>query len=135
MIYTSKITLDTSSDLEIIDITEQIKEVIQKSGISNGVINIQSMHTTGSIIVNEYESGLKRDYIKVIRDIIPKIHYEHDLIDNNARSHLMAFLSNTSCTLNFVDKKLSLGTWQSVFFVEYDGPRLNRKISIMIMGE
>ena len=67
--------------------------------------------------------------------ISDKFSYDHDKIDNNARSHLMSFLLSSSETLPIKNGKLDLGTWQSVFFIELDGPRNNRTVTLTMVGE
>ena len=67
--------------------------------------------------------------------VLDKFSYEHDKIDNNARSHLKSFLLSSSETLPVKNGKLDLGTWQSVFFIELDGPRTNRTITLTMVGE
>ena len=67
--------------------------------------------------------------------ISDKFSYDHDRIDNNARSHLMSFLLSSSETLPIKNGKLDLGTWQSVFFIELDGPRNNRTVTLTMVGE
>ena len=86
-------------------------------------------------MINEDEEGLKKDYVKFLEKIVPNDNYLHDRIDNNATSHLKAMLTTPTQTLPIIDGKISLGTWQSIFFVELDGPRSNRTINIMIIGD
>ncbi|MDO5850290.1 MAG: secondary thiamine-phosphate synthase enzyme YjbQ, partial [Methanobacteriaceae archaeon] len=104
--------------------------------IANGIVNIFSKHSTTGIVINENESGLLSDFKKSLEDLIPSSNnYKHDRIDNNASSHLHAFLLGSSQTIPIIDGKLNLGTWQSVFFVELDGPRVNRTITLTFIGE
>lgn len=129
------ISINTNYDIELIDITEDIQSILRSHEIHNGIINISTKHTTSAIVINENENGLKKDYINFLREIVPKKEYYHDLIDNNARSHLMALFTTANQTLPIIDSMINLGTWQSIFFVELDGPRRNRVINITIMGE
>ena len=76
------------------------------------------------------------DFEKVLKDIVKENdNYRHDFIDNNAASHIRAFLLGSSETIPIVDGRLNLGTWQSIFFVEMDGPRRNRTIDLTFIGE
>lgn len=127
------ITVDTSDSVELINITSQVQKIIQSNNIENALINISTKHTTTGIIINEDETGLKKDIINLYEHLVPFDNYFHDRIDNNARSHLKSLLSNPNQTLPVIDGKMSLGTWQSIFFVELDGPRKRRHIDITII--
>lgn len=125
--------INTNRNFEIIDITSKINELID---VESGIISIFSRHSTSAIVVNENESGLLNDLEFTLNNLITdKFTYQHDRIDDNARSHLKSFLLSSSECLPIKDGKLDLGTWQSVFFIELDGPRYGRTISLTIMGE
>ena len=125
--------LDTNKQFEIIDITSRINELID---INEGIISIFSRHSTSAIVVNENERGLLADFEFTLENLITdKYSYSHDRIDNNARSHLKSFLLSSSESLPVKNQKLDLGTWQSVFFVELDGPRRSRTITLTMVGE
>ena len=127
------IIITTNKNFEIIDITSKINELID---IEKGIISIFSHHSTSAIVVNENERGLLNDFEFMLDNIVSdKFSYEHDRIDNNAKSHLKSFLLSSSECLPVKDFKLDLGTWQSVFFVELDGPRKNRRITLTVVGE
>ena len=129
----NSIKINTSKKFEIIDITSKINELIE---INEGIISIFSKHSTSAIVVNENESGLLKDFEFSLENLITdKYSYNHDMIDNNARSHLKSFLLSSSECLPIKNKKLELGTWQSVFFVELDGPRSSRTITLTMVGE
>ena len=130
---TNSIKINTSKKFEIIDITSKINELIE---INEGIISIFSKHSTSAIVVNENESGLLKDIEFSLDNLISdKYSYNHDRIDNNARSHLKSFLLSSSECLPIKNSKLDLGTWQSVFFIELDGPRSNRTITLTMVGE
>ncbi len=125
--------LDTNKQFEIIDITSRINELID---INEGIISIFSRHSTSVIVVNENERGLLDDLEFTLENLITdKYSYSHDRIDNNARSHLKSFLLSSSESLPVKNQKLDLGTWQSVFFIELDGPRCSRTITLTMVGE
>ena len=128
-----KIILNTSRNFEIIDITSQINNEID---IESGIVNIFSKHSTSAIAVNENESGLLNDLELMLSDLVSdKYSWQHDRIDNNAKSHLKSFLLSSSETLPISNGRLNLGTWQSVFFIELDGPRNNRTINLTFIGD
>ncbi|MCL2157437.1 MAG: secondary thiamine-phosphate synthase enzyme YjbQ, partial [Methanobrevibacter sp.] len=131
-----EITINSSKKTEIIDITSKIQLVIEESQIKSGIINIFSKHSTSAIVVNENEPGLLLDFEKILNDLIPRGNgYKHDIIDNNADSHLKSFLLGSSESIPINNKKLAIGTWQSIFFIELDGPRNNRTIEVTIIGD
>ena len=136
MIFKDEITINSSKKTEIIDITSKIQLVIEESQIKSGIINIFSKHSTSAIVVNENEPGLLLDFEKILNDLIPRGNgYKHDIIDNNADSHLKSFLLGSSESIPINNKKLAIGTWQSIFFIELDGPRNNRTIEVTIIGD
>lgn len=132
---TESIYLNTTKKYELINITPQIRDIIDKNNIECGLVNVSTKHTTSGIVINEDESGLKEDIVNTLQEIIPYKNYLHDRIDNNARSHLMATITTPTQTLPIIDGRLSLGTWQSIFFLELDGPRLNREVIISIFEQ
>ena len=121
--------------VEIIDMTQDINDILTKSKIKDGLINVFAKHSTAGIVINENESGLVKDFQNALESLIPENNnYLHDKIDNNADSHIRSFFIGSSETIPVENGYLSLGTWQSIFFVELDGPR-NRKFVITVMGE
>ena len=133
IVKTNFIKINTSKNFEIIDVTSKVNELID---IENGIVSIFSKHSTSAIVVNENESGLLDDIEFTLSNLITDNYsYSHDRIDNNARSHLKSFLLSSSECLPVKNGKLDLGTWQSVFFVELDGPRHARTITLTMVGE
>src|SRR3989304_5854045 len=103
------------------------------TGLKDGICVISTRHTTSSIIVNENERGLRTDILDMLKEIVPENKsYAHNSIDNNADSHLRAALLGMSETIPIEDGHIVLGTWQSIFFVELDGPR-DRSVNVTII--
>ena len=128
-----KLILNSNRNFEIIDITSRINEEID---IDEGIVNVFSRHSTSAIVVNENESGLLADLELMLKDLVSdKYSWQHDRIDNNAKSHLKSFLLSSSETIPISGGKLDLGTWQSVFFIELDGPRKNRTVNLTFIGD
>ncbi len=128
-----KVILNTNKNFEIIDITSKINHEID---IESGIVNIFSKHSTSAIVVNENESGLLDDLELMLTDLVSdKYSWKHDRIDNNAKSHLKSFLLSSSETIPVSNGKLDLGTWQSVFFIELDGPRKNRTVNLKFISD
>lgn len=128
-----KLILNTNRNFEIIDITSKINGEID---IDSGIVNIFSKHSTSAIVVNENECGLLADLELILNDLVSdKYSWQHDQIDNNAKSHLKSFLLSSSETIPISNGKMDLGTWQSVFFIELDGPRKNRTINLKFISD
>ena len=114
----------TTTRTELIDITDRVRSLVKEGGIKNGICVISTCHTTCGIIVNENERGLRADILDLLEALVPENKkYAHNSIDNNADAHLRAVLLGNSETIPIEDEHLVLGTWQSIFFVELDGPR------------
>ncbi|MCE7699423.1 MAG: secondary thiamine-phosphate synthase enzyme YjbQ [Methanobacterium paludis] len=125
----------TNERVEILDITPQLKAALIKTGIKTGLVTIFSRHSTSGIVINENESGLIEDFKNVLESLVPTSKsYKHNRIDNNADSHIRSFIIGSSETIPIESGSLGLGTWQSIFFVELDGPR-NRKVTLTFIGE
>ena len=132
-----RIEIGTRESTELIDITGKVKEIvkIKSGGVESGICVVFTKHTTSGIIINENEAGLKRDFLAILNELIPKGKgYLHDRIDNNAHSHLRSVLLGSSVTIPIEKGELALGTWQSIFFVECDGPR-RREIYVKVIEE
>lgn len=128
-----KLNIETSRRIELIDITSEVQEKVRISGVQEGVCIISTRHTTAGIIVNENENGLIEDILNLLNRLVPQgVGYRHDRIDNNADSHLKAILLGSSEALPIVRGKLELGTWQSIFFAEMNGPR-HRAVNLTIL--
>ena len=133
MIVHSDFKLNTNKKFQIIDITSKINEL---TAIEEGIVNIFSKHSTSAIVVNENEKGLLEDFEFMLENLIDdKYSWQHDRIDNNATSHLKSFLLSSSETLPVKNSKLDLGTWQSVFFFFFYGPRSSRTVNFTFIGK
>ena len=125
----------TNKRTELVDITQEVKSEVRQSSIVNGICIVSTSHTTTAIIVNENETGLRHDILALLEKLIPpSAGYQHDRIDNNADAHLRAVTLGSSVTIPVNSGELVLGTWQSIFFVELDGPR-HRTVSITLIKQ
>ena len=140
------LSIQTKGLLDIIDITDQVKTLIKEAKIKDGLINIQSFHTTATVFVNENEPLLLEDIKKHLQKIAPiDGDYGHDDFEKrtinmckdecaNGHSHCKAIHLPTSVSLNIKDNKIQLGQWQRIMFIELDRAR-KREIQIQILGE
>ena len=142
----TRVRITTERRTEFIDLTDGLEDLVAKSGMAIGVLNVQSLHTTAGIVVNEAEPLLLTDFESLLRSVVPdSAAYAHDDASlrtvnltpgerPNGASHGKALLLPTSACLNVVDGRLQLGRWQRVFLAELDGPRC-RDISVLLIGE
>jgi secondary thiamine-phosphate synthase enzyme len=138
--YGETVHLRTQRSQQFADITELVAERVRRSGISRGVVNVQSCHTTASILVNEFEPELLLDLDRLTEEWAPRDHgYRHDRRDMppgeraNGHAHARAVLLGTSVILNVDNGEIRLGRWQRILLAELDGPR-RRGISIVVLG-
>lgn len=135
-----QLSLRTTAPIEILDITSEIKQLFASHRFRNGQLTITSPHTTAFIALNEAEPMLKRDMVDFLARLVPRdapFRHNRNPIDGrlNAHSHLLGLFMNASETILVADSELLLGTWQSVFFVELDGPRDQRMVRVQLAGE
>jgi len=127
------IEVRTTSKTELLDITHAVEEAIRKVGVEEGVCFLFVPHTTAAITVNEHaDPSVAADLLSELEKIVPaQGRYRH--LEGNAPAHVKASLIGPSETVLIRDKRLLLGTWQGVFFCEFDGPR-RRQVHIQIVG-
>lgn len=138
-IFRHRIELATAAPIQIVDITAQLRDFVAGSGIADGLLTVSCLHTTARINVNEREEKLERDMLTFLKRFAPRDgDYLHNLdpIDgrDNAHAHLIGLFMNSSETIPIAGGALVLGEWQSVFFIELDGPRPKRGIELQVMG-
>jgi secondary thiamine-phosphate synthase enzyme len=137
-VETMEITLQSRGNCDIIDITSQVAKNVEKSGISNGIVTLFMVGSTAGITTIEYEPNLLSDFKNMWDRVIPQsAPYEHNRTwgYGNGHSHIRASTLGPSLTIPFVNKKLTLGTWQQIVFVDFDNRPRSRKITIQILGE
>ena len=142
----TRIHLATSHPTQFIDLTDRLQDLVSEAGLRVGVLNVQTLHTTTAVIVNEHEPLLLTDFQALLESAAPRDgRYRHDdLIARtvhlteperpNGHAHCRALLLPSSACLNVAKGALVLGPWQRVFFVELDGPR-EREVSVLAFGE
>jgi secondary thiamine-phosphate synthase enzyme len=126
------ISVKTGSRTQMIDITDQVRRVVNDSGIQNGLVHICSLHTTGAVTINENaDPAVPTDILNTINKIVPwDDQYRH--MEGNSAAHIKVSLFGPSEMVALENGSLVLGTWQSIFFCEFDGPR-QRKVNVTIM--
>jgi secondary thiamine-phosphate synthase enzyme len=127
-VITQEIQIKTRTRSELVDITGQVEKVVEESGVAEGVCVLVVPHTTAAVTVNENaDPSVKADVIAKLSELVPEgDRYRH--MEGNADAHIKAIIVGPSETLLVKEGQLSLGTWQGVFFCEFDGPRTRRVI-------
>jgi secondary thiamine-phosphate synthase enzyme len=142
--------LVTDGATQLLDITDDVQQAVDRAAVANGMALVYSPHTTCAIVVNEKESGFEEDFAELLAELAPAEgrYYRHDDLDirtegieddteefPNGHSHCRAgLLSSSSQAIPVVDGRLMLGTWQRIFFCELDRSR-QRKVFIQVLGE
>ncbi len=130
-----RIELRTKEGTELIDISREVNGIVSSKNIGSGICVVFTTHTTTGVTINENEAGLKSDIVRILGGLVPSGKgYLHDRIDHNASSHLRSVLLGPSVTIPIENGKLALGTWQSILFVECDGPRRREVLVKVIEG-
>ncbi len=126
------ISIKTGSRTQMIDITDQVRRVVEGSGIQNGLVHVCSLHTTGAVTINENaDPAVPTDILNTINKIVPwDDQYRH--IEGNSAAHIKVSLFGPSEMVALENGSLVLGTWQSIFFCEFDGPR-HRKVNVTVL--
>jgi len=123
----------TKERYQLINITSQIEGILMASKVKDGLVVIFVPHSTAGVILTENETGLKKDWLIVLKKLVSGFDFLHNQIDNNADSHILSGLIGQGKTLLIKDGRLIRGTWQQIFLLELDGPR-TRKIFIKILS-
>lgn len=134
--HTEYLIFNTKQHREYVHITPQVEAAVKKSGVKEGLAFVSAMHITAGVYVNDHESGLIEDIDQWLEKLAPfrKDYKHHQTGEDNGDSHLKALLIHHEVTLPITEGRLDLGTWQRVFYAEFDGRR-NKRVIIKIMGE
>lgn len=132
MIHT--LTIKTKSKVEFVDITRQVREIVRKSGVREGVCYVYAPHTTAAVTINENaDPSVVSDIIDALDRLIPQAaRYSH--LEGNAPAHIKSSLVGASEVILVDGGDLVLGTWQGIFFCEFDGPRTRRVLVKVVEG-
>ena len=129
----------TQERMQLINVTDRINEIVRKSGIRDGIVHLQSLHTTTAVFINEWQDALLHDVRHFLDEIIQDHPWRHndpnysDCERKNADSHLRGMVMGQSLVLQVRNSAVLLGTWQSIILAEFDGPR-SRSMSIQVSG-
>lgn len=144
--YHRVLRYETGSEHQFVDLTDEVAECVAASGVQNGMVNVQTTHTTAAIIVNEHEPLLLDDMRSTLERAAPRaIPYRHDDFSvrtvnlspgepANGHAHCQALFLRTAETLNVLEGRIQLGRWQRIFLIELDHAR-DRSVSVMVVGD
>jgi secondary thiamine-phosphate synthase enzyme len=130
------IEFPTRGGCQIVDVTDQVQDFLEKTGVEQGLVTVSVIGSTGGITTIEHEPGLIRDLPELMDKLIPEGSYHHDQTwhDGNGHSHLRSALIGTSQTFPVLEGKAALGTWQQIIFVEFDNKPRRRQVVIQYLG-
>lgn len=132
-VFNTTFSFSTKGEIEFVDLTDKVHEVVSQSGVENGIVHVFAPHATGILILTESEYGLLNDVKALIEKLIPKHGtYMHP---SNAHSHLRSVFLPPDKTLPVLNGRVEFGTWQSIIFVETDVHPRRRTIIIQVIGE
>lgn len=133
--FVRTLSIRTSSKHEIVDVTAEVSQVLAASGVQDGQLTVYTPHATAAITINENDDpNIGHDFLRALGKLVPEHdNWLHDRIDDNAAAHIKSALIGPSETIPVIAGKLALGTWQNVFFCEFDGPRSERKLIVSIV--
>ena len=134
--HTAYLTFNTKKHREYVHITPQVEKIVGESGVRNGLALVSAMHITAGVYVNDNEEGLIQDIDRWLEQLAPfkEDYLHHQTGEDNGDSHLKAILVHHQVIVPVKDGSLLLGTWQRVFYAEFDGQR-SKRVLVVVMGE
>ena len=136
--HTEYLTFNVPSRVGFVNITDQVQDAVQKSGVQEGLVLCNAMHITASVFINDEEPGLKEDYKKWLEELAPHAptsRYQHNRTgEDNADAHLKRQVMGREVVVAITNGKLDFGPWEQIFYGEFDGRR-SKRVLIKIIGE
>lgn len=135
--YRQEFVVETATRRAFVNITSQVVKCLEESGIQEGLLLCNSMHITSSVFINDDETGLHYDFEKWLERLAPQKPYEqyrHNGIENNADAHLKRQIMGHEVVIAVTKGRLDFGTWEQIFYGEFDGQR-KKRILVKIIGE
>lgn len=120
----------------LIDVTPQVRAVVQRSGVRNGLVTVYAQGATAAMMIQEnWDDSVQEDVVDLLQRLIPRGVWRHDAQDGNGDAHLKAGLVGPSETIPLIDGELGLSRWQNIFLCEFDGPRRERRIICTVIED
>jgi secondary thiamine-phosphate synthase enzyme len=137
-VETRTFAFSTQADTDVVDVTNDVADLVGQSPINDGIVVVFIPGSTGAITTLEHEPGLVQDIKNFFEHVVPKgqyYHHEERWHDKNGHAHIRASLAGPSVTIPFRDKRLMLGTWQQIVFLDFDVRPRERELIVQIIGE
>ena len=129
------IRVRTTKHTSIVNITSQVREVVRDSGIKDGICVVYTPHTTACVFINEgADPDVVRDIVYAVEKLIPWNDPAYAHMEGNSAAHIRSAIIGNSRVIPIIDGELTLGTWESIFLADFDGPR-ERKVIVKVIGE
>lgn len=138
MIHTKQLELDTGGNFAVVNITDQVREFVNSTGIKQGQVLVYYRHTTGAVILGEHEAGIIADLQEMFERIVPQTHeYKHHIkaVDFNGHAHIRSALMTITVTVPILDGELLLGTYQEILVVDDQTESALRYVVLQVTGE
>ena len=136
--YHEELWMEVPIRMDFVNITQQVEEIVRESGIRNGLCLVNAMHITASVFINDDESGLHRDYKRWLEELAPHepiSHYDHNRTgEDNGDAHHKRQIMGREVVVAITDGQLHFGTWEQIFYGEFDGRR-RKRVLVKIIGE
>ena len=135
-VHTEYLKFHTKTHRAYVHITPQVEQIVKRSGVKEGMVLVSAMHITAGVYVNDNEDGLIEDIDKWLEGLAPfkKDYKHHQTGEDNGDSHLKALLINHEVIVPITAARLDFGTWQRIFYAEFDGQR-EKRVIVKVMGE
>lgn len=136
LLYTSEIAVATHQRLVLVDITEQARDEVRKSGVTTGLCALYAQGATAALMIQENDDpNITLDVLDCLDAVAPEGKWRHDRVDGNGAAHIKSGLVGPSESIPIRQGRLGLSTWQNVFLCDFDGPRQKRTVDVTIFGE
>lgn len=130
------INLSTREREQLVDITDQVRALVNSSGVRDGLVNVYAQGATAAIMIQEnWDQSVQTDVIDLLQRLIPRGIWRHDAQDGNGDAHLKAGLVGPGECIPVIDGRLGLSRWQNIFFCEFDGPRAQRSVVCTLIAD
>lgn len=133
MSHRQEITIRTSQREQLVDVTSRVKQAVKELGLEHGLVNVYCPHTTAGVLIQENaDPDLREDIVDALAKLVPQRGWRHR--EGNADAHVKSIMVGASATVPVANGRLVLGTWQDIYFGEFDGPR-QRTFIVTAVGE
>jgi secondary thiamine-phosphate synthase enzyme len=132
---TKYLRIKTEKRISFVNITERVRQIVRESGVVDGIVLVNPMHITASVFINDAESGLIKDFQEWLEKLAPKDfnYHHHQTGENNGFSHLWRTIMGRETVVSVSNRELDLGTWEQIFYGEFDGQR-EKRILVKVLG-